>query len=565
MLAAAASRPLTVLSECCGGLDGLLLALRRVEQDAVLLGYTERNKWCRLLHDRLHSNGFPPPYVCSDVVHRGGEPPPKVDVYLCSPPCQPFSTAGKRGGFDDVKDRAAPFLACVDYIACFKPTVFIIENVAALLAPCYTKNLDAVLGPLRLKYHIEAEILNAGHFGLPQHRERVFIVGVRHGALKAHKIAFPSPIRLLTAPCDFIDLKNTKKSKLNFNQRDVLAKTEQEQDAKGHAIQRSDRILDLSRYDTRVPAACPCITEFNADALYYPPRGRFLTFQELLRLQGIKDAECWPAACEGIPKTALFAMVGSSVAVDMAEALFRTLLPLIHFSSVSSSPQAPPPSAPTPAPLPSSKPTPKTKPAAPVVRAEPVDRTPPSRHLRPRGETCNLCSQLEPVSQLRTCRRCSARFHFRCPNSALGAQQRIVHDLCTLCDDRNGVFPVKCLLRSRQADGTFDYLVHFTEFDPSESENMFWVSEDGAVDLTGPEGLKRLPLLPKDACFACKAPFKYIELCRRQILRCRCLREYHVACELGVQAAKGTKHVKRGWRCSECLKVEARHKRRRVA
>jgi len=53
----------------------------------------------------------------SPIFVRGG------GMVAFPPPCS-------QGGFDDVKDRAAPFLACVDYIACFKPTVFIIENVA---------------------------------------------------------------------------------------------------------------------------------------------------------------------------------------------------------------------------------------------------------------------------------------------------------------------------------------------------------------------------------------------------------------------------------------------------
>lgn len=319
-------------------------------------------------------------------------------------------------------------------------------------------------------------------------------------------------------------------------------------------------------------------------------------------MQGIKATECPETAWEGISDTARFKMAGSSIVVAVAEALFRTLLDQVDFSAVRS-PSSPPPShAGSAGPMiggpgglaavaqpvgngqqhrlptarkasgasrsqtqPKNRTTTTRAPGAPAVSAAPLVLAPPSSRLRPRGESCNLCDKLEPRLHLRTCRLCSSRFHFRCPNSALGARQRIVHDVCGFCDDHTDIWRAKCLLRSRQGNGTFDYYVHYIDYDPADKGSMCWVSEDGAIDLTGPEGLKRLPLLLKDKCSACKAPIQPIEECHKKILDCPCHRKYHVSCEFGDKAAEDDEDVKRHrWRCRECRKVLGRYKRPRI-
>jgi DNA (cytosine-5)-methyltransferase 1 len=116
-----------------------------------------------------------------------------VDVFCTSPPCQSFSLAGKRLGKDD--DRGILFFNSHAFIKNNNPRFFIIENVKGLLSDDSGKTFEEWIKMLGGKsvngsmtffphedsvpYHIYWKVLNAKHHGVPQNRERVFIVGIR--------------------------------------------------------------------------------------------------------------------------------------------------------------------------------------------------------------------------------------------------------------------------------------------------------------------------------------------------------------------------------------------------
>jgi len=116
-----------------------------------------------------------------------------LDIYMTSPPCQAFSIAGKRGGEND--KRGILFYNSHELIQKNKPRYFIFENVKGLLSDNNGKtfnnwinllggksvNGNQVMFPLAesTPYHIYHNVLNAKHYGIPQNRERVFIIGIR--------------------------------------------------------------------------------------------------------------------------------------------------------------------------------------------------------------------------------------------------------------------------------------------------------------------------------------------------------------------------------------------------
>jgi DNA (cytosine-5)-methyltransferase 1 len=116
-----------------------------------------------------------------------------LDIYMTSPPCQAFSLAGKRLGKDD--ERGILFFNSHEFIIKNKPRFFIFENVKGLLSDDNGKtfqewlnylggksvNGNPVLFPIdeAAPYHIYWKVLNAKNYGIPQNRERVFIVGIR--------------------------------------------------------------------------------------------------------------------------------------------------------------------------------------------------------------------------------------------------------------------------------------------------------------------------------------------------------------------------------------------------
>ena len=109
---------------------------------------------------------------------------PKADIIVGGPPCQPFSVGGNQNGVHDSRNGFPYF---VDAIQKVRPKVFLFENVRGLL---YSNKwyLEILIEDLRnLGYSIEFKLLNAVNFGVPQNRERFFLIG--HNA----EFEFPKP------------------------------------------------------------------------------------------------------------------------------------------------------------------------------------------------------------------------------------------------------------------------------------------------------------------------------------------------------------------------------------
>ena len=124
-----------------------------------------------------------------------------IDVVAGGPPCQPFSMGGKHRGFDDTRDM---FPAMAEAIRQLRPRAFIVENVKGLTRPGFAEYFGYIIARLafpeivradgeawtdhlrRLRRHdnptydVSFRVLNAADYGVPQKRERVFIVGFRN-------------------------------------------------------------------------------------------------------------------------------------------------------------------------------------------------------------------------------------------------------------------------------------------------------------------------------------------------------------------------------------------------
>lgn len=109
-----------------------------------------------------------------------------IDLIAGGPPCQPFSNGGKRLAAADTRDMLPEFVRAVNEAL---PRVFVMENVAGLLAPRNKPYLDKILATLDDRYSlITPQIVNAADYGVPQKRLRVVVIGHLKG-----KIQFPLP------------------------------------------------------------------------------------------------------------------------------------------------------------------------------------------------------------------------------------------------------------------------------------------------------------------------------------------------------------------------------------
>lgn len=113
-----------------------------------------------------------------DITRIAADEIPDHDILLAGFPCQPFSIIGQQKGFEDT--RGTLFFEIARILKAKRPKAFILENVKLLKGHDKGKTLDVILQTLiSLGYSVDYRILNALDFGLPQKRERIWIVGFR--------------------------------------------------------------------------------------------------------------------------------------------------------------------------------------------------------------------------------------------------------------------------------------------------------------------------------------------------------------------------------------------------
>jgi len=115
-----------------------------------------------------------------DITQVNEQEVPKHDLLLAGFPCQPFSIIGQRRGFDDT--RGTLFFDIARILKAQKPRAFVLENVRLLVGHNKGQTLQRILETIHeLGYEHQYRVLNALDFGLPQKRQRVFIVGYQPG------------------------------------------------------------------------------------------------------------------------------------------------------------------------------------------------------------------------------------------------------------------------------------------------------------------------------------------------------------------------------------------------
>ena len=114
----------------------------------------------------------------SDITKVHPKDIPNFDILLAGFPCQAFSIAGRKGGFEDT--RGTLFFDVANILKHKRPKAFLLENVKGLVMHRGGQTLSTILGVLNdLGYHVKAQVLNSKKFGVPQNRERIYMVGFR--------------------------------------------------------------------------------------------------------------------------------------------------------------------------------------------------------------------------------------------------------------------------------------------------------------------------------------------------------------------------------------------------
>ncbi|WP_100627012.1 DNA cytosine methyltransferase [Algoriphagus formosus] len=265
--------------------------------------------------------------------------PDDFDILCAGFPCQAFSIAGKRGGFEDT--RGTLFFDVAEIIRRKRPKAFFLENVKGLRNHDRGKTLATILNVLRedLGYYVpDPQIINAKDFGVPQNRERIFIVGFRSG-LGINDFEYPEPIEEVVA---FEDVKEKEPVSVKYYLSTQYLKTLQEHkqrhESKGNGfgfeIIPDDGTANavvcggMGRernlvYDDRLEDFTP-ITHIKGEV---NRKGiRKMTPREWARLQGFPDEFIIPVA-----DASAYKQFGNSVAVPAIKATAEEIIKKLDF------------------------------------------------------------------------------------------------------------------------------------------------------------------------------------------------------------------------------------------
>ncbi len=162
------------------GIGGFRLGMERAGHECV--GFCEIDQFARKSYKAIHdTEGEFEFHDITRVTDESVREIGRVDVICGGFPCQAFSIAGKRAGFEDT--RGTLFFEIARFASILRPKYLFLENVTGLLNHDNGNTFETILGALdELGYDAEWQVFNSKNFGVPQNRERVFIIGHLRGA-----------------------------------------------------------------------------------------------------------------------------------------------------------------------------------------------------------------------------------------------------------------------------------------------------------------------------------------------------------------------------------------------
>lgn len=189
------------------GIGAFEKALDNLNQPYELVGYSEIDKYASRSYAAIH--GVDESMNLGDITKIDESSLPKdIDLITYGFPCQDISLAGKQKGLfneDGTQTRSGLFFEALRIIEATKPKVAIAENVKNLTGKKFKPQFELVLKSLEeAGYHNYWKVLNAKDFGIPQNRERVFIVSIRKD-VDNYAFRFPSPVPLAYKLKDFLE------------------------------------------------------------------------------------------------------------------------------------------------------------------------------------------------------------------------------------------------------------------------------------------------------------------------------------------------------------------------
>jgi DNA (cytosine-5)-methyltransferase 1 len=290
----------------CSGIEAPIQALERLKIPYHHCFSSDIDEKCR---ESILAN-YSPDILFTDMKARDVDELPDIDLYIAGFPCQAFSSAGKRKGTSDA--RGTLFWECYSVIDHCRPDVFILENVKGLLSIHDGEWFEEIIDSLdSLDYYdLWWDVLDTKDYGIPQHRERLFIVGIRRGFRKT-EFEFPKKKKMKDIR-DFVDETDTHSQAIpDYVKRSGLLKR----------IPKDAVFIDIGFTQNNFPHSDEYSPTLTASAnMWCVPMSRYANIKELLSLQGFPKR-----FKQVVSDSQLKKQIGNSMSVCVVEEILKKI------------------------------------------------------------------------------------------------------------------------------------------------------------------------------------------------------------------------------------------------
>ena len=342
--------------EALAGVGSQRMALRNLGIEHKVVGICEIDKFALKSYEAIH--GDCPNF--GDISKVNPNDLPNMDLFTYSFPCQDLSVAGKRKGLGE-GTRSGLLYECEKIIEVKKPKYLLLENVKNLVGKKFKNDFDEWLKYLEnLGYKNYWKVLNAKDYGVPQNRERVFVVSILNDK---QGYEFPKPVNLIKCIKDILEDEVDEKFYMNkpfkfVNRKNEAAELEIRANRECRVVQDERMICPTlttmgggHREPKIIEVAKMTNINFDAESRVYSNNGIMATLQsrdcsgpkkilvkdeysyrvrkltplECWRLMSFSDEDYYKAKNIGISNSQLYKQAGNSIVVKVLEGIFENL------------------------------------------------------------------------------------------------------------------------------------------------------------------------------------------------------------------------------------------------
>ena len=300
------------------GMGGMRLGFEKVGFDTVFA-----NDYEKMCEETYNRNFTETPLTIEDIRNISSQDMPDFDILLAGFPCQPFSVAGHKKGFKD--KRGELFFEVIRILKEKKPTGFMLENVRNMCSHNKGKTFEKMQESLEsIGYSFHYKVLNTAEYGgVPQNRERVYIVGFTKESNLTQRFSFPGTLPLKRKVKDLLQKPSEVSEQYRYCNKPLQKKIKKNQVKSGVVYQWRRKYLRENK-----SGVCPTLTANTGMGGHNVPIVkdsiglRKLTPRECARFQGFPERYKLP---NSIASSHLYKQIGNSVSVPVVRRIAKQI------------------------------------------------------------------------------------------------------------------------------------------------------------------------------------------------------------------------------------------------